>query len=597
MASVVKLHIHGFTGCGFHEKALFQAQEIAKLSGGQLEVTHTTVSKPEFKEWVGNESARLGVAHKTSPLVTRDGAFLGGCDDTLKFLKEYENIARGGEEVDRDLPENTGNFDFDVVVIGGGSGGMACSKACASLVAGKKMVCNLDFVKPSPPGTKWGYGGTCVNVGCIPKKLFHTAALHRQTALDGDSYGLATQEEVQKNQVNWEKLRENIQMHIKSLNFGALSELRTAGGPEKGVVYKNALAKFVDPHTIEATNKKGVVEKITARRFVLAMGGRPNYPDIPGAKEYGLTSDDIFALEKHPGEVLVVGASYIALECAGFLRGIGCDVTVLMRSIPLRGFDQECAEKICEYMQEEGTEFIRGQTPTKVEKLPSGKISVGLSGGDAYECDTVLFAIGRKPDSGINLEAAGVKLAPSGKVVVDQYDRTSAKHIYSIGDINEGYLELTPVAIQAGRLLADRLFNGGRQLMDSRNVATTVFTPLEYGVVGYSEEDAIKKFGEKNIEVYHQSFRPLEWNLPKRGENKCFVKLICNKEDSERVVGFHILAPNAGEITQGVAIAIKCGATKAQFDATIGIHPTVAEVFTTLTVTKASGKDAAAGGC
>eukprot|EP01065_Artemidia_motanka_P014655 TRINITY_DN1851_c1_g1_i4.p1 TRINITY_DN1851_c1_g1~~TRINITY_DN1851_c1_g1_i4.p1 ORF type:complete len:600 (+),score=218.38 TRINITY_DN1851_c1_g1_i4:229-2028(+) len=599
MASeAVRLHLEGYTGCGFHDKAVLHAKELAKKSGGKLVVTANTVPRDEFRQWVGQESARLGAPHKTSPLVTRNGEYLGGCDDTLQWLKEFEvSVSTSGETVDRHIPENTGEFDYDVVVIGGGSGGMACSKALAGHIQGAKKVCNLDFVKPSPVGTKWGYGGTCVNVGCIPKKLYHTAALHRQTALDSEAYGQVPQAETKARPVHWEKLREEVQLYIKQLNFTSLSELRQAGGEDGGVAYKNALAKFVDPHTIECTNKKGQVEKVTARRFVLAMGGRPKYPDIPGAKEFGITSDDIFSLEKSPGETLVVGASYIALECAGFLTGIGCDTTVLMRSIPLRGFDQEMAEKICDYMQEEGTTFIRGQTPTGVTKLESGRLSVALSGGDAFECDTVLFAMGRTPDTGINLDAAGVKLADSGKVAVDKYDRTSQPHIYSIGDINEGNLELTPVAIQQGRLLASRLFDRGSQLMDLRNVATTVFTPLEYGCCGYSEEDATSRFGAENLEVYHQSFRPLEWNLPNRGDNKCFIKLICNKADSERVVGFHVLAPNAGEITQGIAVAMMCGATKASFDSTVGIHPTVAETYTTMTITKSSGKAAAAGGC
>jgi len=185
----------------------------------------------------------------------------------------------------------------------------------------------------------------------------------------------------------------------------------------------------------------------------------------------------------------------------------------------------------------------------------------------------------------------------SGKVVVDKYERTSVPHIYAIGDIIEDGLELTPVAIQSARLLARRLYRGGTELMDQLNVSTTVFTPLEYGVVGYSEEDALKKFGEKNIEVYHQSFQPLEWTLPKRPNSSCFMKLVCDKADDERVVGFHVLSPNAGEITQGVGLAFQCGVKKAHFDKCVGIHPTIAEVFTTMTITKSSGDSAAAGGC
>eukprot|EP01063_Lacrimia_lanifica_P038950 TRINITY_DN840_c0_g3_i1.p1 TRINITY_DN840_c0_g3~~TRINITY_DN840_c0_g3_i1.p1 ORF type:complete len:502 (+),score=231.24 TRINITY_DN840_c0_g3_i1:70-1575(+) len=489
------------------------------------------------------------------------------------------------------------SYDYDVIVIGGGSGGMAVSKAAAKFLTppgsnSDPKVCCLDFVKPSPPGTTWGFGGTCVNVGCIPKKLFHTAAITRDVILHSPQYG-APESLGKTGDTVWEEVMQNIQMHIKKLNFGSVAEMR-----DVNVKYKNALGELKDAHTVECTNKKGKKETITARRIILAMGGRPAYPDIPGAREFGITSDDIFSLKKSPGKTVVVGASYIALECAGFLTGLGYDATVLMRSIPLRGFDQQIAEKIVDFMAAEGTKFIKGVTPTAVEKLDSGKLKVALSNGDSVECDTVLFAMGRVPDAKINLEAAGVKTHErSGKIITDENERTSTPNIYAIGDIIHGGLELTPVAIQTGRHLADRLYNNGTTLMKQHLVPTTVFTPLEYGVVGPSEEDAIKEYGEENIEVYHTQFQPLEWTVPEKAATACYLKMITLKKEKDRVVSFHILCPNAGEILQGVAVAVKCGATKQHFDDTIGIHPTIAEMMCDLKVTKSSGASVDQGGC
>lgn len=484
----------------------------------------------------------------------------------------------------------THDYQYDVVVLGGGSGGLAASKTCQAL--GKKVAV-LDFVKPTPIGTKWGLGGTCVNVGCIPKKLMHTAGLHGEGAEDSKEFGWDF-----KGTHNWETLKDNITSYVRSLNWGYRTELRTVG-----VEYLNAFGTFVDPHTMQTEGSDGKIATITARRFILAMGGRPTYPTFPGAVEYGITSDDIFSLATDPGKVCVIGASYVALECAGFLTAIGKDVTVIVRSIPLRGFDQEMAEKVLAYMGAHGTKIVRPSVPDKLELTPDGRRSLTYTiTGDAQEVvtevfDTVLFAIGRKPcTSGIGLESTGVTLAASGNVIVDKWDRTSTPHIYAIGDIQEGGLELTPVAIKAGKLLCDRLFNSGRKPMDYINVPTTVFTPLEYGACGFSEEAAISKFGKDDIEVFHSEMVPLEWQLGSRKESPCFTKLICQKSADLQVIGFHILAPHAGEVTQGVSIAMKMGATKAVFDDTVGIHPTVSETFCTLTVTKSSGESASAGG-
>ena len=394
-------------------------------------------------------------------------------------------------------------------------------------------------------------------------------------------------------------------MHIKSLNFGYRSELMS-----KAVKYLNAYATFVDAHTVKAVDKKGKETMITADRFVIATGGRPRFPDVPGAKEHCITSDDVFAMRTPPGRTLVVGASYVALECAGFIHGVGYETSVMMRSIPLRGFDQQMAAQVKTYMSEHGIPFIEGAVPTSVELSPSGakkvswKCSDGSSGEGEY--DTVLFAVGRDVCTDkIGLDKTGVLTSKNGKIP-SLYEQTNVPHIYAIGDIIDGdaltppsnTTELTPVAIQAGKLLAKRLYvDGFEGQMDYSGVATTVYTPLEYGCVGLAEEDAIKQYGEKEIEVYHSYFKPLEWTLPHRGDNACYAKLICNLKDEERVLGFHICGPNAGEITQGFALAIKCGATKADFDNLVGIHPTTAEEFTTINTTKRSGDSAEKSGC
>eukprot|EP00795_Rhopilema_esculentum_P002202 gene2202-17798_t len=342
-------------------------------------------------------------------------------------------------------------------------------------------------------------------------------------------------------------------------------------------------------------DKKGKEQIATANKIVIATGERPRYPDVKCAKDYGITSDDVFSLPYCPGKTLVVGASYVALECAGFLKGIGLDVSVMVRSILLRGFDQDMANKVGNYMEKHGVKFLRQFLPTNIEKLEDGtppryKVTYKhIETGEvrSEEFNTILIGIGRDPcTSGIGLEKVGVKLTSKGRVFVDDFEQTNIPNIHAIGDILEGKLQLTPVAIQAGRLLARRLFGGGTEKTDYINVPTTVFTPLEYGCCGFSEEDAISKFGEDNIEVYHTNFFPLEFTVAERDNNDCYAKIICNKADeasidfskfSERVVGFHVLGPNAGEVTQGFAIGLKLGAKKKDFNNLIGIHPTNAE--------------------
>ncbi|XP_040214922.1 thioredoxin reductase 3 [Rana temporaria] len=526
---------------------------------------------------------------RTVPNVFVNKTHVGGCDRTLEAHRDgtLQQLLDNNASV---------SYDYDLIVIGGGSGGLACSKEAAAL--GKKVMV-LDYVVPTPLGASWGLGGTCVNVGCIPKKLMHQAALLGQALKDSRKFGWEYEEQVSH---NWDTMRQNIQDYIGSLNWGYRVSLR-----DKNVRYENAYAEFVEPHKIKATNRKGKESFFTAAKFVVATGERPRYLDIPGDKEFCITSDDLFSLSYCPGKTLVVGASYVALECAGFLAGIGLDVTVMVRSIFLRGFDQEMAEKAGTHMETHGVKFLKKFVPTAIEELEPGtpgRIRVVAKSTESdqvieEEYNTVLIAVGRDScTKNIGLEKIGVKINErNGKIPVNDEEQTNVPYVYAIGDILEGKWELTPVAIQAGRYLARRLYGDSNVKCDYINVPTTVFTPMEYGCCGYSEEKAIEVFGEENLEVYHTLFWPLEWTVPGRDNNQCYAKIICNKEDYERVVGFHVLGPNAGEITQGYAAAMKCGLTKEKLDETIGIHPTCAEIFTTMDVTKASGGDIAQKGC
>uniref|UniRef100_A0A6S8ENN2 Thioredoxin reductase n=1 Tax=Aplanochytrium stocchinoi TaxID=215587 RepID=A0A6S8ENN2_9STRA len=611
----MKLSVAGWTSCVFFQKAANVAAALEHMYGSrklECEIIEFE-DKQSFVKWLPSKKQELNEAenHITSPIVwtTEEGkeTFIGGCDETLHFARNFNTNGtstthsnatepkkrlRGSHKslAKVDVVGDEGTYDYDLIVIGGGSGGLACAKAAAEL--GAKVVL-LDAVKPSPQGTKWGLGGTCVNVGCIPKKLMHQSALLGELHEDAKGFGWKFSNPENQPTHDWEEMVTSITNYIRSLNFGYRVQLR-----DKKVEYVNKLGKFLDPHTIEVqkVGDPASTSTITGRRILIAVGGRPNELQCPGG-DLAITSDDIFWNTEDPGKTLVVGASYIALECAGFLNAMRKDVTVMVRSIFLRGFDQDMANRIGAYMEKTGTKFIRERVPKKLSKTDDGRIKVEWEdGSDVF--DTVLAAIGRKPDTkALGLDKAGIKVSPkSGKILTIQ-EQTNIPHIYAIGDVQEGHLELTPIAIESGKLLGERLYGGKTLQMDYKNVCTTIFTPLEYSCCGLSEEEAKQLAGDA-VEVYHTAFTPLEWTVPSNREfNVCYCKVIVDTEDDERVLGFHILSPNAGEIAQGFGIGMKLGMTFSDLNRLVGIHPTVAEELTLLTIKKSSGKDAVKSGC
>ena len=491
------------------------------------------------------------------------------------------------------------NYDYDLIIIGGGSGGLASAKKAAEYGA---KVALFDYVKPSTQNTKWGLGGTCVNVGCVPKKLYHYAAnISSLIHNDVKEYGFEFTGDINH---NWETLMTNIKTHIRKLNFSYRSGLKSSK-----VKYINAYAKFKNKNEVEYTHKNET-KTLTAKHFIIAVGGRPYIPeDIPGAKEYAITSDDIFFLNKSPGKTLCVGASYISLECAGFLTHLGFDTTVSMRSIPLRGFDRQCSNKIINLMKETGTKFKQYLIPSNIIKTEQNKLLVTFTNINTNkidhleEFDTVLYATGRFPQTkNIGLEQIGVEILSNGKIECIN-EQTNITNIYAVGDIVKNNPELTPVAIKSGELLVSRLYGNKTEFMNYDLIPTTIFTPYEYGCIGMSEEKAIEIYGNDAIETYLFEFTRLEETISNKKQkiNQEFTekdlscsnlsKLVCLKTDNEKVLGFHYIGLNAGEITQGFTLALKLGATKKDFDNTIGIHPTDAESFTSMNITRNSGNN------
>eukprot|EP01128_Nolandella_sp_AFSM9_P006738 TRINITY_DN3535_c0_g1_i1.p1 TRINITY_DN3535_c0_g1~~TRINITY_DN3535_c0_g1_i1.p1 ORF type:complete len:655 (+),score=125.16 TRINITY_DN3535_c0_g1_i1:196-1965(+) len=496
-------------------------------------------------------------------------------------------------------PEEPREFDYDLLVIGGGSGGIAAAKEAGKL-GGNVAV--LDYVVPSAQNSVWGLGGTCVNVGCIPKKLMHQASLHGEGFKDSIEFGWEVDPGNLKH--NWGTLVTNVQNHIKSLNFAYRNELRS-----HGVKYLNEYGKFIDAHTVECTNKRGEKVQRTAQRILIAVGERPFTPDVPGV-EHAITSDDLFSMSETPGDTLVVGGGYVALETAGFLKGLGFNTSVMVRSeVLLRGFDRQMSSMLGDQLAASGVHFDYNTDVKSIKKLSSGRLKVthatkqsdGTVTENTTEHDTVIFATGRSAHlDALHLERAGVQVgSKKAKIVANDDDETTSPSVFAVGDCVLGRPELTPTAIMAGKYLARRMFKPSAppQHVQFSKVATTVFTPLEYAFVGLSEEDAMAKVGKHAVEVYHAHFQPLEFRLGERNLNDCYLKIICDREDNERVLGIHILSPNAGEIMQGYAVAYRMNATKEDLDTTVGIHPTIAEELNRVTITKSSGLDPVRTGC
>ncbi|HLX81549.1 MAG TPA: glutathione-disulfide reductase [Burkholderiales bacterium] len=442
-------------------------------------------------------------------------------------------------------------YDYDLFTIGGGSGGVRASRFSANLGARVAVAESGRF------------GGTCVNVGCIPKKLFSYAAHFRDDLKDAADFGWTASEPA----FDWAKLLANKDREIDRLNGVYERALVNAGA---SIIRGKAVVR--GKNEIEINGKTS-----TAKHILVATGSWPQKPDIPGS-ELAITSNEAFHLEKLPKRALVVGGGYIAVEFASIFNGLGVQTTLAYRGAQLlRGFDAELGKRLGEEMARKGVAVTFNCSPVNLTKQDNS-IQVEFNNNTRQSFDLVMFATGRKPNTaGLSLEAAGVKLAADGAIVVDDYSKSSVDSIHAIGDVTNR-LNLTPVATSEGMALARTLFGGKPTPVDHENVPTAVFANPNLGTVGLSEENARRRYGK--VDIYKAAFRSLKHTMG-NSEERIFMKLVVDAA-SQRVVGAHMLGPDAGEVIQGVAIAVKLGATKAQFDATIGIHPTAAEEFVTM---------------
>jgi glutathione reductase (NADPH) len=443
-------------------------------------------------------------------------------------------------------------FDYDLFTIGGGSGGVRASRVSAGYGARVAVAESGQF------------GGTCVNVGCIPKKLFTYAAHFREDFDVAAAFGWTGEAP----RFDWPTLIANKDREIARLN-GVYERVLT----NAGVQIMRGHAKLLSPHEVEVNGRK-----YSAKHILIATGSWPVLPQVPG-RELAISSNEAFHLERLPRRALVVGGGYIALEFASIFNGLGVKTTLSYRGRRLlRGFDAEIGERIAEEMAMKGMTLHFGGEPVALARQGDGSLEVSYSDGPHQSTDLVLFATGRRPNTaGLGLEALGVKLAADGAVVVDRYSKSTLDSIHAIGDVTNR-INLTPVATAEAMWLARTLFRGEPTAIDHEQVPTAVFSNPSIATVGLSEEAARERFPA--VDVYKASFRALRLTLTEKKE-RTFMKLVVDRA-SQRVVGAHMIGDHAAEIIQGVAIAVKLGATKAQFDATIGIHPTAAEEFVTL---------------
>ncbi len=442
-------------------------------------------------------------------------------------------------------------YDFDLFTIGAGSGGVAGSRRAASYGA-RVAICESRRV-----------GGTCVLRGCVPKKLLVYASHFAEEWEDARGFGWT----IGEHRIDWAKLIQTKNRELDRLNGIYIRMLRDAGAS-----LIEGRAKLVDAHTVEVNGARH-----TAKTILIATGSRPVRPEIPGA-DLGISSDEALDLPYVPKRVLVVGGGYIGVEFAGIWRAVGADVTMAIRGDNvLRGFDVDVRECVTEGLTKRGVHVLRETVVRSIEKCEDG-LSVRLAGGELLETDVVLFATGRTPNSeNLGLENVGVRVDKLGAIEVNSSSQTSVPNIYAVGDVTNR-LNLTPVAIAEARAVAETLFHDNPMEMNHENVPSAVFCQPPVGTVGLTESQARGKYGK--VDVYRARFRPMKHTLSGRDE-RTMMKLIVDRA-TNKVVGAHMVGADAPEIIQGVAIAVQCGATKAQFDRTVGIHPTAAEEFVTM---------------
>jgi glutathione reductase (NADPH) len=443
-------------------------------------------------------------------------------------------------------------FDYDLFVIGAGSGGVRAARMAAPTGA-RVAIAEERYL-----------GGTCVNVGCIPKKLFVYASHYSEDFVDAAGFGWSVGERT----FDWPTLIANKNVEIERLN-GIYERMLDSAGVER----IEGTAKITGPQSVSIGGRE-----ITCENLLVATGAWPHLPDTRGI-EHAISSNEAFFLEEFPKRVVVVGGGYIAVEFAGIFHGLGAEVTQLYRGeLFLRGFDEDCRTTLAEEMRKKEIDLRFETDVAKIELAPNGSRVLTLTTGDTIECDIVMYATGRVPKvDGLGLEAAGVKQGRKGEILVDEYSRTNVPSVWAIGDVTDR-LQLTPMAIVEGMAFVQTLYHDNPTAPNHMNVPTAVFSQPNIGTVGMTEAEAREEYGD--VVIFREQFRPMKHTLTGSDE-KTMMKLIVDRE-TDKVLGCHMVGPDAGEIMQGLGIAIQCGATKAQFDATVALHPTSAEEFVTM---------------